>query len=233
MLLNVTYRQFCRYLICLVALLCMSVSLLAWAGGLVEQLLDEADQNLAADRLMTPINNNAFDRYQAVLLLDKGNQRAMLGIRAVAKRYLILARSGAERRSFSKARKLLARAIAVNGRTPATDKVTQYIEHLEKLALASKPAGTGTLVDVVDPRQTVFMLNPSDLRQRDLKMAEQLWSLGRRVQASEEYVLIYARTDSEGRWIYQQMRKGSLGYRLRGNIKRHHKPKVVLQPPLN
>jgi hypothetical protein len=71
------------------------------------------------------------------------------------------------------------------------------------------------------------------LSARNENIKNQLKALANRVQESKEFVLIYARNDAEGRWIYQQMRKASEDYRLRGNIKRHKKPRLVLAAPLD
>jgi len=147
----------------------------------VEDLLTTADNYLKQDQLRTPANANAYDRYKAVLLLDKNNARAQAGLDAIVRRYLELARVTAKR-----------------GRD-----------------------------------NTQFELDKTALSNRDRVMVAQLQSLGLRVKDTREYVLIHARSDAEGRWIYQQMRNASKGYRLRGDIRRSKTPKVILQPPLD
>jgi hypothetical protein len=42
--------------------------------------------------------------------------------------------------------------------------------------------------------------------------------------------MIIARTDVEGRWIYQKMRDAVPGYRVRGDIKLGNPPRVQLVP---
>ena len=88
--------------------------------GVINELLNKADQDLAADRLTTPVHNNAYDRYRAVLLLDQGNQRASLGIRAIAERYVAISRIHLKRGQFSQARRRLQQAIDVNGKNAQT-----------------------------------------------------------------------------------------------------------------
>ncbi len=82
----------------------------------------------------------------------------------------------------------------------------------------------------------VFVIFYRENNKKTMKINEniknQLAALASRVQESKEYVLIYARNDAEGRWVYQQMREASEDYRLRGNIKRHKKPRIVLDAPL-
>jgi hypothetical protein len=235
MLMNVTYLQFSyRQFVWITGLLLIPLISEASLELAIEELLNKADQDVAADRLMTPVGNNALDRYRAVLLLDKSNQRAALGLRAIADRYMEMSRLNIKRGQFSRARSMLSKAISVNGRTPATQKLSQDIRKAEQRRVVKRVTPKPSpVVPKPDAKQTIFALNTADLSQRNQAMVDQLWSLGQRVQDTREYVLIYARNDSEGRWIYQQMRKASTGYRLRGNIKRNKKPRVILEAPLD
>jgi hypothetical protein len=202
----------------------------------IEELLAKADQDLAANRLLTPVGSNAVDRYRAVLLLDKANQRAALGLRDVASRYLQLSQTYTKRKEFGKARKMVKNAIAVNGKTVATNNMSQAIRREEQKARVVvqqqkiKPSNVAANKEL---EQVTFVLDANDLKARNQAMVDQLSSLGKRVQNTKEYVSIYARNDDEGRWIYKQMRQASIGYRLRGNIKRHKTPRIVLEEPLD
>ena len=222
----------------LATIMLMSLSFMAHASleAAIEDLLNRADADVKANRLMTPTNNNAYDRYQAVLLLDKGNQRASEGIRAIAERYRILARAKLSQKNFSGARVLLKKAVTVDGQTAVNTRLAKVIRQSEndyQRALLAAQQVQPTEAPESDLAQRVFKLNPNDLSQRNSQMVAELKSLGQRVQGTKEYVMIYARNDAEGRWIYQQMRKASNGYRLRGNIKHHRKPRVVLEKPLD
>jgi hypothetical protein len=186
----------------------------------IDELLVKADIDLAADRLMQPTSSNAVDRYRAVLLLDKTNQRATLGLRDSVARYLVLAESKRLRGEYKRALDLLASAEAINGKSV---KSTAMINKSKIVPFTPE----------VNPLQTVFNLDPADLSARNETIKTQLVALASRVRESKEYVLIYARNDAEGRWVYQQMREATENYRLRGNIKRHKKPRVVLDEPLD
>ncbi len=65
---------------------------------------------LADNRLMSPANDNAYDRYRQVLALDPGNTKAKDGLRAIADRYLRLTDSAAGQGNLTEARTYLARA---------------------------------------------------------------------------------------------------------------------------
>lgn len=200
----------------------------------VEDLLTTADNYLKQDQLRTPANANAYDRYKAVLLLDKNNARAQAGLDAIVRRYLELARVTAKRGRLSQAREFIANAERVGGKTKQTQRALAAIGQVKATTpntKLQKPVPIVAKADVSD--NTQFELDKTALSNRDRVMVAQLQSLGLRVKDTREYVLIHARSDAEGRWIYQQMRNASKGYRLRGDIRRSKTPKVILQPPLD
>jgi serine/threonine-protein kinase len=73
-------------------------------------LINNAKLALSENRLMTPPGDNAFDRYRRVLKLDPGNQSARDGLRAIADRYLVLAKSASGSGDAAQTRDFLARA---------------------------------------------------------------------------------------------------------------------------
>lgn len=75
----------------------------------IKNLLRLADEDLAAVRLASPRNRNALDRYQQVLALDPGNEKATAGIAAVASKYVELANTAVKNREGDKLRSYLAR----------------------------------------------------------------------------------------------------------------------------
>jgi len=56
----------------------------------IQQLIAEGDTLFKEDKLTSPVGNNAFERYEDVLLLDKGNEQALAGIQKIVDRYLSL-----------------------------------------------------------------------------------------------------------------------------------------------
>ncbi len=44
--------------------------------------------------------------------------------------------------------------------------------------------------------------------------------------------MIYARSDREGRWIYQTLQQAAADYRVRGDIRISRVPAVVIMEPL-
>ena len=65
---------------------------------------------MSENQLMSPANDNAYDRYRRVLALDPTNQKAKDGLRTVSDRYLELTNSAASKGNFEQAQTFLARA---------------------------------------------------------------------------------------------------------------------------
>lgn len=187
----------------------------------VERWLEAADLALEEDRLMTPVGDNAYDRYQAVLLVDPGNVRARSGLQAITLRYLELARSAMEEGRLAQANTMLERATEVDPDSPLVARVRQSLQEARQRQKQAPP---------MEGENKVYELNPYHLSQRAPELVEELHRVARQVRENEEFVLIISRTDEEGRWIYQQMRDAVPGYLLRGNIHLGSQPRLELKP---
>lgn len=189
----------------------------------IERWLEQGDRALSADHLLTPLKDNAHDRYRAVLIYDPDNTRALSGLQAIALRYLDLARSAAARSAFSQAQGYLDLAASVD---PGNPLVAEFSDKVAQQQARSRSAAP------LSHDGKVVQLNAELLRERAEPLVRELHTLAQTVQASGEFVLIVARSDAEGRWVYQQMRDGVPGYLLRGDIQLGSPPRVELQPPL-
>ncbi len=80
----------------------------------IERMLRAATADLAADRLTTPADKNAFSQFRAVLALDPANEAALEGLHNILRRYLVLAKAAANDNNFSLAGRYLDKAGAVS-----------------------------------------------------------------------------------------------------------------------
>lgn len=192
----------------------------------VGQLLYEADSALAADRLTTPIEDNAFDRYHAVLLIEPGNKLAENGLEEIFQRYVRMTEEAIRVGEYGKARALVERARSVNSQSEVVDLLVKDLNQRQRQRARTQPQ------IVIEPNQKEIPLDVDGLNSRDESMVEQLQGLAVQVQEADETLLIVARSDSEGRWIYQKMADGVPGYRLRGDIRLGREPKLLLLPPI-
>lgn len=153
----------------------------------VAQLLDRAEQAIAADHLTYPAAGSALDLYDQVRILDPDNEAARRGLERIVERYLELAMSALERRRFEQARAMMDRARLVDPDHPGIPPTQAQID----------------LLDSAD--RQVIPLDPEALRNRDAQVAETVRQAGAASRSEGCRAEITARSDSEGRWIYQQM----------------------------
>ena len=101
----------------------------------IERLLREATADLAADRLTTPPDQNAFSRYRAVLALDPANGAALTGLHDILTRYLVLAKAAANENNFDLAKSYLNKA---GGVSPGAESIAAARVALDKRKLANE-----------------------------------------------------------------------------------------------
>lgn len=188
----------------------------------IENLLSLAERALRADRLASPAHDNAADRYHAVLKLDPSNPQARTGLQLVVMRYVDLARQALAKSRVEKADYFLARARGVGG--VAADN--SLLAELQKNITAAQ-AGQSRAAD-----RSRYDLDRQQLSAKTPELVGLLAEIAERVRDTDEALLIVARTDSEGRWLYQQMRRAVPGYRLRGDIQIGKVPHILLQAPI-
>lgn len=190
---------------------------------LIDKLLYAADDALREDRLTTPLDDNAMDRYRAVLVLDPSNIDALTGMQTITQRYLDWARSYIDRDNLTRAGLMLARAKTVDPSNADIKAMAEEIIKKTPSVLKSKP---------YTARDNEWPLDTARLDSHHPRLVSELSVIAQRLKLSGESMLIVARNDKEGRWIYKKMRQAVPGYRLRGNIKMGQKPKIVIQPSL-
>ncbi len=175
----------------------------------IESLLSEADYCLSQNKLLNPIADNAHDRYRSVLLMDPQNERAKLGLQTIAMRYVEQARTAAKRGNLSEAQTLIRYARGIDN-NPVVQDAAETLRKQVASTPAPKPyqAAEGEVV-----------LDAKLLQAKDSQITSQLNGVAKKAKDTDQFVLIIARTDAEGRWVYQQLRNAVPGYLVRGDIK--------------
>lgn len=187
----------------------------------IKRLLARAEKALARDRLLSPASGNAYDYYASVLLLDPANKSASLGLQAIVLRYVGLARSAAQESHFKEANIYLDRALSID---PNNQKVQTLVQGLREDAA---PLQVQTTI-----AENAVLLDQRLLTKRSTRVIEQLGLLAIQIKRDNSTLVIVARNDAEGRWIYQQMREAVPGYLLRGDIQIGTPARVELQAPM-
>lgn len=189
----------------------------------VKRLLAEADYALSQDQLLMPLSDNAHDRYHAVLLLEPDNEQARTGLQAITLRYLEKARDAAARSRYAEAQAHLKNARDLDSKNPL---VEEFAAILRKEIANQKPPAP------YKPGPNEHVIDAKQLTAKDADVIGYLGSLAMQAKESGDLVMIYARNDAEGRWIYQKMREAVPGFLLRGDIKLAQQPRIQFVPRL-
>jgi tetratricopeptide (TPR) repeat protein len=188
---------------------------------IVDKLIANGEYTLSVDQLLTPINDNAFDFFRAALKLDPQNQRALKGLQGIAIRYVDLARESAAKSRYSEALKHLNSARMVDVSNPQIKEVAAAINEQIKKTPPPEP---------YRQKENEYLLESRALSKKEPQILSRLAEIAESVKSTNSLAIIVARSDTEGRWIYQQMREAVPGYKVRGDIKVGNPPRIQLVP---
>jgi tetratricopeptide (TPR) repeat protein len=167
---------------------------------IIADMLYEARLAYEDNRLTSPAGDNAYDGFRSVLDFDPENEVAQQGIHDIVLRYIELVDAAIQISQFDNAESLLNRAASIDREDAAVAAARVRLEQARDIDME------------------VFALDAELLNDRGLEIMVELGEIGQYIRDREAVFLINARTDEEGRWIYQTMRQALGGYRLRGNI---------------
>ncbi|TDJ39065.1 MAG: hypothetical protein E2O54_11445 [Gammaproteobacteria bacterium] len=176
----------------------------------VALLLEAAADAFEHDRLITPPGDNAHDRLLAVLALDPDNPQATERLERIVERYLEFASRAAEQGHFARARSMLDRARIVQRDHPEIQPLEQRV------------------ILLAEAKRVRIELDRSAVAARDASASARLRNIGARAKMPNTRVTIVARSDAEGRWMYQQMREAPGERRIRAELTIGSPPSVEL-----
>lgn len=208
----------------------LAIQRMATKKIMLQQLLRQAERALARGRLSVPAHDNAFDKFKAALIIDKNSGRAKSGLDAV-----LLGMVASIRENLSKGQ--LARAGAQTQvleryfpKAALTRAVTAELEQGHQ-ALAQQQLLNNKRIDSDDSNRHPVPLG--FIRSDDAAAAAWFKALALSVREADASVLIHARSDSEGRWLYKALRKPVPGYLVRGDIRINKTPSITLLESLS
>jgi hypothetical protein len=176
----------------------------------LDTLLILGDQALKDDRLLTPIDDCAYDYYQAALKVAPDHPAPRHGLDRLVDRYVALASEAAQRGQRDRALNLLERAKYVHADSPAIAMAEAQLELFG------------------DAKRTRVILDAAALSARAASVADELTRLGAKAKADGTWVEIVARNDAEGRWIYQQLRRAPGERRIRAELTLGAPPRIEI-----
>ncbi len=157
----------------------------------IAQLLEEAQCAFSRDRLTTPAEDNAYIILLQILALDPANTAAERGISDIVERYLEWSITSANAGELRRAVDFLRKARSVDAVHPNIAAVSALVESATR----------------AETRH--FRFGPAELSARTAAVAEQIRQIGSGIDVARTSVVITARSDAEGRWIYQQLNDAS------------------------
>jgi hypothetical protein len=174
----------------------------------IQQLLFSADTAMEQNRLTTPADDNAFDRYKQVLNLDPSNKLAIDGINRIVERYLAWALDHAERSNLKRARYFVSLAEGIDPGHPNIQPVVNKINDQE------------------DKVVSVFKLDAATVRNRSVD-PDRLETIAARIQRHHAFITIRAPDDRSGRWLYQELNR-QVDFRIEASFERSSNASVSL-----
>ncbi len=174
----------------------------------VDELLEQAELALKNDLLAYPEAGSALVLFNEVLALDESNAFAKRGLERIVERYLELAQRAAQRQQFARSRSMLARARLVDPEHPAIEPVTSQVQLL------------------ANARRERLKIDKSLLRARSETLLRPLANLGEKARAEGCRTTITARSDAEGRWLYQQLNHAPGERRIRALLQIGSPPQI-------
>ncbi len=174
------------------------------------ELLARAERALAADRLLTPPDSNAYLLFSQLLAMAPDAPAAREGFARIVERYIELALEAMEREHWSNARERLDRAAEVDAAHPAIADTRRQIDLL------------------VNAERESLALDFAAVRGRRASTSARLAAFGTGARRPDARVTIRAPSDADGRWIYQQLSKAPGERRIRASIQIGSPPRVTV-----
>ncbi|WGL15006.1 N-acetylglucosaminyltransferase [Microbulbifer bruguierae] len=187
----------------------------------VQHFLQRAEDAQREGFLTMPAGASAYDFYLQVRQLDPGNTRAQAGIQTVVMQLVAQARDALRQRSFGRVNSLLNTAEEIAPGNPLAQEVRTQLQKEQRRAQQD--------VTLEGAAAQAVLLPPAELSAQSDSMVVMLAAVAERIREHELRVVIVARTDTEGRWVYSQLRQAVPGYRVRGDIKLGSPPRLLLQ----
>lgn len=195
---------------------------------MLAQLLEQAEAALQRGRLTQPAYDNAYDKFRAAMLLDPSNQEAKLGLDGVLLTLANNMRDDLSGGRLTNANKTLS---AIEERFASTDIFKQLQgEYAAAKAERAKQLAQQAAEVELDPKQHLI---PKEYLRDESDIAKAWFSnLGALIKAEDASIMIYARSDAEGRKIYRLIKESVTEYLVRGDIRISNTPKIQFLEPL-
>jgi tetratricopeptide (TPR) repeat protein len=184
---------------------------------LTQRLIEQGELALSAERLLTPVDDNANLYFQAALGRDPGNFKAIQGITAIVDVYTQWAWQAARSGDYNKAEKYLDSARSVNPEDPAIAEMTSRVSDLkakrQQAARLSKTKSEPKEPEV--PKEGQFLLPETLFSLSEEEIIAKIQPIIDEVVKVDRPIAIYWPNDKEARLIYQIINSRVPEFRVR------------------
>lgn len=189
-----------------------------FSSSIVGAQLKKAAAFFDKGMLISPDQDNAYIRYRAVLILDPTNTLAQSGLDGILVHEAGEAKQLLESSRFTAAEKRVEQLVSLFGTNHLLEDLAKNVALARTQDRKRRELEASRAADK-QKRDDRIALDVAQLREKAPALSQTLGVIARDVQRADQSILIYARNDAEGRWIYKQMRKATPSYRIRGDIR--------------
>ena len=178
------------------------------------RLIEQGENALAQDRLLTPVDDNANLYFQAALGRDPGNFKAIQGITAIVDRYTQWAWQAAQSRDYVKSARFLDFARSVNPEDPSIVEMASRVKDLRiKRENATKVVDKHIPTKIAQKGQYILPENLFSLSEEEI--IAKIQPIIDDVAKTKQSIVIYWPNDKEARLIYQIINSRVTEFRVR------------------
>ena len=168
--------------------------------SLLANFLDAAERAIQAGELTYPPERSALAQYQQILELEPGQDDALRGIESIVEIFIERALVALGKRQFAEARSMLARARLINPSHPSIEPTQAQIQL------------------IAEAQREHLRLDQEALRREQTSVQAELKALAKSPPGTSCRFYIWAKSDSQGRWIYNALTSGASGTRLQAQV---------------
>ena len=177
--------------------------------------------------LIFPNNENAYTLFRAAQILEPDHKGARAGLDAILISEISRVRGLLASNEIVAAKRRFTIIKTLYSSHPLLDELEQDLEKASQ-ALRQSKAKRESAISSHDPK--LIVLDEKALRDKLPLIQKQLREIATELSQTKDGIMIYARSDAQARWIYQQMREAVPGHRIRGDL-RIGKPAIKLLEP--
>ena len=172
----------------------------------IEALLQGAERDMTANRLTSPVGNNAYDKYKKILELSSGNENAIAGIDNILKTFLSMFNDSLAKQQFDEAAAYIERIRAIHPDSTKLAEAKQQLTEATNRAAATRQQAEAEQAKLKAEQQRVAEL---ERKRKEEQTSQNSLSMSKKVydKISEAQELIRAKQYDQGLTALQALER--------------------------